>query len=659
MKHPRNCIGRVVLALVFVATAVLPARAQDSTLTLRLAKLFGDGMVVQRGARIPVWGWGAPGAAVTARLGTRVARATADSSGRWSLTFPALPAGGPWTLSVDANDQHVAIGNVLVGDVWIASGQSNMEFHLRQATGAAQEIASAHDSLIREFKVPISWSEQPSSDLAGGSWSPADSSHVGAFSAVAYIFARELRRTQHVPIGIVNTTWGGSGIETWLSADAQALHGDGPARALVAERARIDSVRNALRARFGNLDHDPGLVNGTALWASPTLGDSGWSTIAVPALWEAQGYADLDGIAWYRTTFVLAADEAGHDARLSLGTIDDDDITWVNGVEVGHTNGYNVQRHYTIPAAALHAGTNIVAVRVADSGGGGGIYGPPDPLRVEIGGTSHPLAGNWKFRVGELGVQQMDGQRINKLPALTYNRMVHPLLPIAIKGVIWYQGESNANDDVQAHAYRAQFRQLITSWRHEFNGGQRSTFPFLWVQLPNFQQPDAEPTATGGGWPILRESMTAALSLPSTGQAITIDVGEPNDIHPKNKIDVGRRLALVARRVAYGERVLTSGPTYGTHTVRGGRVTVHFANIGRGLVSHGVTDSSIGAFALAGADRHFVWAQARIEGSHVVVWSSRVPHPVAVRYAWSQNPADANLYNRDGLPAPPFRTDGW
>lgn len=657
MKHSRNRIGRVVLALLFGATAVLPARGQDSIGTLRLAKLFGDGMVVQRGARIPVWGWGAPGSAVTARLGSRVARATADSTGRWSLTFPALSAGGPWTLSVDANDQHLAIGNVMVGDVWIASGQSNMEFHLAQAAGAGQEIASAHDSLIREFKVPISWSEQPSSDLAGGSWSPADSSHVGAFSAVAYIFARELRRTQHVPIGIVNTTWGGSRIETWLSAKAQGLSADRAAETLASERRRIDSLQAALRARFGNLEHDPGLVNGTAIWAAPTLGDSGWTPIAVPALWETQGYADLDGIAWYRTTFSLAAGETGHDAALSLGMIDDDDITWVNGVEVGRTAGYNLARHYTIPASALHVGTNVVAVRVADGGGGGGIYGAPADVHVDVGTTSHALAGNWKFRVAEIGRQQMGGA--NQLPALVYNRMVFPLLPIAIKGVIWYQGESNANDDAQAHAYRAQFRQLITSWRHEFNEGREPTFPFFWVQLPNFRDPDPEPTATGGGWPILRESMTAALSLPSTGQAITIDVGEANDIHPKNKIDVGRRLALVARRVAYGERVLTSGPTYGTHTVRGGRVTVHFANIGRGLVSRSVTDGSVGAFAVAGSDRHFVWAQARIEGSHVVVWSARVPHPVAVRYAWSQNPADANLYNRDGLPAAPFRTDRW
>jgi sialate O-acetylesterase len=615
-------------------------------------------MVVQRGARIPVWGWATPGTKVTGRFRGAVAHGTADTSGRWMLTFPAAPAGGPHTLTVDAAGEQRTIGNVLVGDVWVASGQSNMEFTLSGATNAAAEIAAAHDSSIREFKVPVGWAEQPAPDVAGGEWRPADPEHVGNFSAVAYVFARELRRAQHVPIGIINTTWGGSAIETWLSAETQGLNAEGPKRALAAERARIDSVSKAMRARFGNLERDAGLVDGTAVWAAPTLGDTGWTNIRVPALWEEQGYADIDGVAWYRKTFVVDSAQAGSDAQLSLGMIDDDDITWVNGVEVGRTKGYNIPRHYTVARSALRAGTNVVAVRVSDGGGGGGIYGSPGDLRVDFPSVSRSLAGDWKFRIGQIGFQQMDGQRINKIPALTWNRMVHPLLPIAIKGVIWYQGEANANSDDQARAYKAQLRQLITSWRAQWNGGAEPRFPFLWVQLPNFTRPDSQPTASGGDWAILRESMTAALALPNTGQAVTIDIGEADDIHPKNKVDVGKRLALVGRRVAYGEQLLTSGPTYRSHTVKGARVTVQFANRGRGLVSKG-NDGSVGAFALAGADRRFVWAQARIEGNHVVVWSDRVPNPVAVRYAWANNPSDANLYNREGLPAAPFRTDRW
>lgn len=648
----------VLLASLTLAIGARGTAAQSSSPQLRLPKIFSDGMVVQRGAPIPVWGWAAPKTVVTARLRGHVARATADSAGRWSLSFPASAAGGPFALRVDAGSDHLTVGNVLVGDVWVASGQSNMEFSVSVASDAAREIAAAHDSLIREFKVPNSWAEQPAEDVVAGSWAPADTQHVGAFSAVAYFFARELRKKQDVPIGIVNVSWGGSAIETWLSAETQGLGAGGAARALAAERARLDSTRAVMQARFGNLDKDPGLVNGIAVWAAPTSSDADWPAIRVPALWESQGYANLDGIAWYRTAFTLSADEAQRGAVLALGTIDDDDITWVNGVEVGRTNGWNVPRRYAVPAAALRAGPNVIAVRVADGGGGGGIYSSPDDVRLEIGGVSRPLAGDWKFRVAEISLQQMDGQRLNKIPAITYNRMVHPLLPIAIKGVIWYQGESNADDEREARAYRAQFRQLITSWRRQWNGGREPDFPFLWVQLPNFMHPDSAPTATGGAWPIHRESMAAALALPNTGQAITIDVGEENDIHPRNKLDVGKRLALVARKVAYGENVLASGPTYRSHVVRDGKVVVQFANLDGGLTSRG-EQGSVGAFAIAGEDRKFVWAQARVEGNHVVVWSDQVPKPVAVRYAWSNNPADANLYNRAGLPAAPFRTDRW
>jgi sialate O-acetylesterase len=644
---------RIVATLVLGTSALT---AQESAGGVRLARAFGDGMVLQRGVPIPVWGWAAPRTPVTVALGGRVARATADGAGRWKAALPATPAGGPYTLSVSAGGARVDVRDVLVGDVWVASGQSNMELPVSVAANAAQEIAAAHDSSIRQLKVPVSWAEHPEDDLAGGAWAPADSQHVGAFSAVAYYFARELRRAERVPIGIVNTTWGGSAIETWLSAEAQGLGPDGAARGMAAERARLDSVANALRARYGNLEHDAGLVNGTAVWAAPSLDATGWARINVPAQWESQGYAGLDGVAWYRKTFTLSADEAARGATLSLGPIDDDDITWVNGVEVGRTNGYNVPRRYTVPASALRAGVNVIAVRVADGGGGGGIDGKPDELWLDVGGAPRPLAGEWAFRVGQLAMS-MDGQRINKVPAVTYNKMVYPLLPMAIKGVIWYQGESNANDAQQALAYRGQFRTLITSWRRAFAGGAAPTFPFLWVQLPNFGQPDSVPNGKPA-WAVQRESMAAALALPNTGQAVTIDIGEPGDIHPKNKQDVGKRLALVARDVAYGGHVLASGPTYRAHTVRGGRVIVDFANVGGGLVTRG-PNGSVGAFAIAGADRKFVWAQARVEGSHVVVWSDQVPDPVAVRYAWANNPAEPNLYNKEGLPAAPFRTDTW
>ena len=646
---------RLVPIAAFLCAAHLGAQSAPSE--LRMPPLFSDHMVVQRDVTIPVWGYAPPRARVTVKLDARSASTTADSTGRWRLAFSPLPAGGPHTLAVSGADSRILIQDIFAGDVWLASGQSNMEFRVDQGADAAREIASAHDPAIRHFKIPISWAERPVDSLAGGAWTLADSQHVGAFSAVAYFFARELRQSQKVPIGIVNSTWGGSAIETWISARAQGMSEDGPAKVFAAEQQRIDSLGTAMRAKLGNVPaHDPGLVEGNALWASPALDESGWRPIHVPALWETQDYEGVDGIGWYRTSVTLTADEAARGARLVLGAIDDDDITWVNGTEVGRTNGYNVPRSYDVPASALHAGANVIAVRVADGGGGGGIGGSTIVPHLEIGGTSHPLPSEWKFRVGELSFT-MDGQRINKVPAVTYNRMVYPLLPMPIKGVIWYQGESNANNDAEAQAYRTQFATLIRSWRRELNGGKGADFPFLWVQLPNYGPVDSEPPATSS-WALQRESMQAALALPNTGQAITIDVGEAGDIHPKNKQDVGRRLGLVGRRVAYREPVVSSGPTYRSHSIDGSRVTLTFDHIGGGLMTS-AADGSVGAFAVAGADRKFYWAKARIEGDHVVVSSERVRQPAAVRYAWANDPPEPNLYSKAGLPAAPFRTDAW
>jgi sialate O-acetylesterase len=645
----------VLLAMALMATKLLAAQTPPSD--LRLPPLFGDHMVVQRDVTVPVWGWAPPHARVSVKLDGHSASTTADSTGRWRVAFAPLPAGGPHMLTVSGADDRVVVHDIVAGDVWLASGQSNMEFRVDQGANAAREIASAHDSAIRHFKIPISWSERPVDSLAGGAWTPADSQHVGAFSAVAYFFAREVRSSQHVPIGIVNSTWGGSAIETWISARAQGMSEEGPAKAFAAERQRLDSMNAAMHAKLGDIpEHDPGLVEGNAVWAAPTLDETGWRPIQVPGYWESQGYEGMDGVGWYRTTVTLTADEAARGARLVLGAIDDDDITWVNGTEVGRTNAYNALRNYEVPASALHAGSNVIAVRVTDGGGGGGIGGSSVVPHLEIGGMSKALPTSWSFRVGELRFQ-MDGQRVNKVPAVTYNRMVHPLLPMPIKGVIWYQGESNANDAAQARAYRTQFATLIRSWRHELNGGKGAEFPFLWVQLPNYGRPDSEPPAQSA-WALQRESMQAALTLPNTGQAITIDIGEAGDIHPRNKQDVGRRLGLVGRRVAYREPVLASGPVYRSHSIDGSRVTLTFDHLGGGL-STTAPDGTVGGFAVAGTDRRFVWARGRIEGDHVVVSSDRVRQPVAVRYAWANNPADANLYSKSGLPAAPFRTDSW
>ena len=644
-------LAAVLLARIQIGHATAPPPIAPA---LRLARIFGDGMVVQRNKPVMVWGWAAPRARVSVQFHGHTAQSVASASGSWKASLPPERAGGPFELVVRSGGDRIDLHDVLVGDLWVASGQSNMEFRVSEGRNAPQEIASAHDSLIREFKVPNSWSNSPEDDLLGGSWAPADPQHAGSFSAVAYFFARDLRKSEHVPIGIVNTTWGGSAIEAWLSRAAQHLTDSAWAARQRAEAAHMSAVRDSLREKIGGMPTiDAGLVNGRALWADPMLDDGAWADVHVPAYWEDQGYPSMDGVAWYRLAIDLDSSRASQGATLTMQAIDDDDITWMNGAEIGRTNGYNVRRAYRIPAGALHAGRNVLAVRVADGGGGGGINAP---VTLSFGdGDTRSLAGTWKFKVGVVSFQA-DGQRINKIPTVLYNKMVYPLLPLPIKGVIWYQGESNANNDQQAMAYRDQFRTLITSWRRTWDSG-RDPFPFLWVQLPNFGTPDSVPPLHAS-WALQRESMDAALSLPNTGRATTIDVGEADDIHPKNKQDVGTRLALVARTVAYGEQVPASGPTYRTHVLRGDTVVVSFSNAGSGLATR-AGDEWVHGFELAGADRRFVWADARIVGDRVAVWSDRVPHPIAVRYAWTNNPDRADLYNREKLPAAPFRTDGW
>ena len=649
---------RLILAASLLGAAPAGAAAQtdSSGAGLRLARIFGDGMVLQRGVPIPVWGWEVPGTRVAVTLRGRTARATADAAGAWRVRLPALGAGGPWELDVAGGGTRIAVRDVLVGDVWVASGQSNMEFLVAWADSAPQEIAAAHDSMIRQFKVPLTFADEPAADLAGGSWAPADPAHAGAFTAVGYYFARDLRRSVRVPIGIVNTTWGGSNVETWMSRRALGLTDSAWAAQVRERRAQDSTQREALRARIGGLPTvDSGLVAGRAVWADPALDDSSWATLPVPGLWEGAGYDGLDGIAWYRTAFVLTAAEAAQGARLGLAEIDDNDVTWVNGHEVGRTDGYNRTRAYDVPAAALRPGRNVVAVRVEDTGGGGGIWGDAARVFLEVGGARRPMAGTWKFRVGAVSFVP-DPQRINKVPTVLYNRMVHPILPFPIKGVIWYQGESNANSFAQAVAYRALFAGLITSWRREWTGARR-TFPFLWVQLPGFGTPDSVPVERPA-WAALRESQAAALALPRTGQAVAIDLGESANIHPRNKQEVGRRLALVARAVAYGQQVGDVGPTYRASTVRGGRLVIAFDHAAGGLVTRAGGGAVLG-FSVAGADRRFVRAEARIEGGAVVVWSDQVPHPVAARYAWADYPWGSSLFSGAGLPALPFRTDHW
>jgi sialate O-acetylesterase len=641
-----------VHAALFVAV-LLTVVPHASSAELQVAGPIGDGAVIQRDAKVPVSGSAAAGAQVVVTFGGASHATRADAAGRWRVELPPIKGGGPHEMAIASGEERLLLTDLMVGDVWLCSGQSNMEWSVADSLDAAKEIAAARDSMIRHFQVPRSWAGKPEASLAGGVWEQTDPGHVGSFTAVGYFFARELRRHLTVPIGLINATWGGSRIEPWMSAPALGLAPADVERILAGERIYEQEVLGKIRARIGDLpDHDEGLVDGRALWAVPDLDDSGWGRIAVPSQWEDAGFDGMDGIAWYRTSLELTADEAKEGVRLGLGMIDDSDIAWVNGREIGRsTLAWNRARAYDVSPALLRPGRNVVAVRVEDTGGGGGIWGKPDLLYVEIAGRRRPLAGEWKFKPALVTVN-LDFHK-NQVPTVLFNKMIYPLEAYPIRGVLWYQGESNAGPE-DALAYRKLFPALIADWRA---GWDLAALPFLWVQLASYLPNGAEPSESS--WALLRESQSKALALPVTAQVVTIDVGDAHDIHPRNKQEVGRRLALAARTVAYGERVVFSGPAYKRHEVRRGKVVIEFTHIGQGLVAKGVARQRLEGFTIAGADRRFLPADAAIQKGRVVVWNDLVPDPIAVRYAWADDPERANLFNLEGLPASPFRTDSW
>ncbi|WP_407354677.1 sialate O-acetylesterase [Luteimonas sp. R10] len=639
------------MALVLLLLAFsLPAHA-----AVELPLLFSDGAVLQRDRPLPVWGWAAPGTAVQVTFDGRRAEAVADADGRWSAVLPAHAAGGPFEITVTAGDETIVVRDVLVGDVWLASGQSNMEWPLLQTDGAEAEIARADDPLIRHFKVPKSWADTPQARLAGGAWAVASPQTVGDFSAVGYHFARELRAATGVPVGIIDSSWGGSAIEAWMGAEMLGLDAAALAEKMRGKReadAEVEARTRGLIARW------PEIAAGGTEFAVDALDTADWADIEVPALWEAQGYAGMDGEAWYRTTFELSADEAAAGVTLGLGQIDDTDRAWVNGQAIGGMeNGWSTPRAYPVPAAALRAGANALAVRVTDTGGGGGIAGNADQLYVApAGGARRPLAGDWKFRTTAVTVSLLDDK--NQIDTLLYNAMIRPLQPYPLRGAIWYQGEANAWPE-GAWRYREQFADMIRGWRGDWNAPE---LPFLWAQLAGFvsggDRTDADGRVLESPWAVLRESQAAALALPATAQAVTIDVGDAHDIHPRDKRTVGQRLALAARHVAYGEDLVFSGPVYRAMAIEGDRAVLRFDLQGSSLAVR-VGGDAVHGFEIAGTDRVFHPAQARIAGDTVVVRSDAVPAPAAVRYAWRDNPEDADLINREGLPASPFRTEEW
>jgi len=617
-----------------------------------LSPVFTDNMVLQRDQKDAVWGWAKPGEKVSVTLAGQAADAVAGADGKWKVLLPALPAGGPHTMTV-AGPETVTLQNVLIGDVWLCSGQSNMEWVVANSNNPEKEIAAANFPQIRSLTLNHVTAAEPQATFSGSGWQVCSPQTVGGFTAVGYFFGRKLNEELKVPIGLIHSSWGGTIAEAWASKEGLAPLQDFNAAMEDLERQSKASPNGTSPQEEWLTKNDKGTAGG---WSDELFADSAWTTANQPLQWTHSGVAELenlDGVAWFRRSLEVPADAAGKEAVLHLGGIDDEDTVWLNGQKIGATEGFQKHRVYPVPAGLLKKGENSIAIRVIDINGGGGLTGPAEVMKLAVAGSPPlSLAGAWRYKIGadfiETGAFPKRADSNPNIPTVLYNAMISPLLPYGLKGAIWYQGESNADRAIQ---YRKVLPAMIRDWRKAFGQGD---FPFYIVQLANFM-PRA-PLPGESKWAELREAQAfTAKNVPNSGLAVAIDIGDAADIHPRNKQDVGNRLALEALAKTYGKNIVSTGPDFKEAKTEGTTIRLNFTNVGGGLVARGGT---LKGFAIAGADKKFVWADAKIDGASILVSSPQVAAPVAVRYAWADNP-EATLFNQEGLPAIPFRTDDW
>lgn len=631
-----------MLLLVFLSLASVRA-------DVRLPRLINDGMILQRNEKIKIWGWANAGEKVAVSLAGNELSTYADNQGNWFVTMPAHSAGGPYQLEIKANNT-LRINDVYFGEVWLCSGQSNMELPMYRVKPRYEaEFDTANFPLIRCFNVGQVYnfkSSQP--DVSGGNWMAASSGNLSFFPAVAYFFAKELHQKLQVPVGLINTSLGGSPAQAWMSEEglkefpsyleeAYKFRDD----ELIKSIEKADNDRSkawyslATQKDIGQMEH----------YRCPGSTADDWDDFQLPSYWsDTTPYKN--GVFWFRKLIDIQASEAGKPAFLNMGCIVDADSVFINGQLVGVTTYQYPPRWYQVKEGILKAGSNEIVVRVVSNAGKGGFVADK-PYELKTATRTIDLKGTWKMKQGAEMPPLASQTFIRWKPMGLYNAMIAPLLNSRFKGVIWYQGESNTGNPTE---YRTLFPAMIRDWRNNFNRGD---FPFIFVQLANFME--ARPQPTESNWAATREAQAEALKLPATGMAVTIDVGEWNDIHPLNKSTVGQRLALQAFKVAYNDKkVLADGPVFKSIKIKNGKAYIGFSNTGSGLMVKGGVP---GGFAIAGSDGKFVWAKALIDGNQVVVWHEDVLNPKFVRYAWADNPDRANLFNKEGLPAAPFRTD--
>jgi sialate O-acetylesterase len=620
---------------------------------VRLPKLISDGMVLQRDTNVRIWGWASEGEKVSVSFIGSTYQSIANKNGEWEVILPELKAGGPHEMKIDASNS-ITISDIMVGDVWVCSGQSNMQSSLRGLTSIYQdEIEKSGNPNIRQFLIYSGFNmTDRETDYRSGRWASANPKEVPGFTAVGYFFAKKLYETYKVPIGLINASVGGSSAEAWISEESiksfpnfyetvQRFKTPGYIdRINKMDNERVRSWNKQLR------QNDEGFKDPQRNWYSPELNTDNWETMYLPGYWADTKVGPVNGVVWFRKEITVPATLAGKQASLKLGRVADADSVFINGRFVGTTGSQYSQRTYRIPADLLREGKNTIVIRVINYIRHGGFV-PGKQYEISADGNTVNLEGEWKYRIGATAEQLEDRLFTGKIPTGLFKGMIAPMLNYGIKGVVWYQGESNTS---RAFEHYELFKLLIKDWRLNWRQGD---FPFLYVQLPNFVEVNIETTKYD--WAYFRETQLKALAIPNTGMAVTIDIGEYNDIHPVNKKDVGYRLALAAQKIAYGEKqIVYSGPVYKSSKIEGNKVTLSFSNVGSGLTTK--NGEELNCFEICGIDNEYYPALAKIVKDKIIVWKDDVINPVAVRYAWANNPLKPNLYNKEGLPASPFRT---
>ncbi|MFZ4057847.1 MAG: sialate O-acetylesterase [Ferruginibacter sp.] len=621
---------------------------------LKLPAVFNSNMVLQQQKSNNIWGWAKAGNAVTVQFKGKKYTTQCGANGKWNLLLDAAKAGNAGDIRIQSGGESITLKNIAVGEVWICSGQSNMEWTMGMLrSDYLDEKAKASNNNIRFMVVKNSVAGTPQEDVElKSSWQQIDSSSINQCSAVGYWYAKTLQQKLKVPVGLIVSAWGGTLIQPWIGVDGfnqfpkYVDHYNKNIKTI--DFKQLDDLQKAANDKYNQT-----IINmyaETKQYISVDYDDHDWQKMKLPNHWEDAGYPTLDGIVYYRIAFTVRDADAGKAAQLYMPPIDDADSSYINGVLIGTNKQWDDPRLYSVPSGILKAGKNYLVIRVEDTGGGGGLASVEENFHIDIDQQKIFLAGDATYKIVAKMADISGGNGpIHQQATVLYNAMIAPFTSFGIRGALWYQGESNADN---AKEYQGLFPAMIKHWRTHF---KQDNFPFLFVQLSSFGALKDQPAASN--WAELREAQTKTLSVPNTAMAVTTDIGDPLNIHPTKKKEVGERLAAQAFQMVYQlPKAVASGPQFEQYSISVNTITIQFKQAGKGLLCKG---KKLAHFAIAGSDQQFVWADAEIKGNSVIVSSKAVAHPIAVRYAWADSPVDANLYNKEGYPAVPFRTDDW